>query len=37
MPSFETALTLIGGPTVAIDLVGLRFLTDPTFDEPPFR
>jgi hypothetical protein len=34
MPSFNVTLTLIGGPTVLIELAGLRFLTDPTFDEP---
>jgi L-ascorbate metabolism protein UlaG (beta-lactamase superfamily) len=34
MPSFDATLTLIGGPTVLIELAGLRFLTDPTFDEP---
>src|SRR5664279_5317556 len=27
-------LTLIGGPTVLIDVGGLRLLTDPTFDAP---
>jgi L-ascorbate metabolism protein UlaG (beta-lactamase superfamily) len=27
-------LTLIGGPTVLIELDGLRLLTDPTFDDP---
>lgn len=27
-------LTLIGGPTVLIELDGIRLLTDPTFDEP---
>lgn len=27
-------LTLIGGPTVLIELAGLRLLTDPTFDPP---
>jgi len=27
-------LTLIGGPTVLIELDGLRMLTDPTFDPP---
>ncbi len=26
--------TLIGGPTVLIDIAGFRLLTDPTFDEP---
>jgi L-ascorbate metabolism protein UlaG (beta-lactamase superfamily) len=31
---FETTLTLIGGPTVLIELAGLRLLTDPTFDAP---
>jgi hypothetical protein len=34
MASLETTLTLIGGPTVLIELGGLRLLTDPTFDEP---
>jgi L-ascorbate metabolism protein UlaG (beta-lactamase superfamily) len=28
------SLTLIGGPTLLIDLDGLRLLTDPTFDPP---
>ena len=27
-------VTLVGGPTVAIDYAGSRLLTDPTFDEP---
>jgi L-ascorbate metabolism protein UlaG (beta-lactamase superfamily) len=27
-------LTLIGGPTALIEIVGLRLLTDPTFDAP---
>ena len=27
-------LTHIGGPTVLIELCGLRILTDPTFDPP---
>lgn len=27
-------LTLIGGPTVLIEVPGLRLLTDPTFDDP---
>jgi len=27
-------LTLIGGPTVLIEVAGFRFLTDPTFDMP---
>jgi L-ascorbate metabolism protein UlaG (beta-lactamase superfamily) len=30
----DTTLTLIGGPTVLIELAGLRLLTDPTFDPP---
>jgi L-ascorbate metabolism protein UlaG (beta-lactamase superfamily) len=34
MASLEITLTLIGGPTVLIELGGLRLLTDPTFDEP---
>lgn len=28
------ALTLLGGPTVVLDLGGLRLVTDPTFDPP---
>jgi L-ascorbate metabolism protein UlaG (beta-lactamase superfamily) len=27
-------MTLIGGPTALIEIGGLRFLTDPTFDAP---
>jgi len=34
MDSVETTLTLIGGPTVLIELDGLRLMTDPTFDPP---
>ena len=34
MDRSETTLTLIGGPTVLIELDGLRLLTDPTFDPP---
>ena len=30
----HTSLTLIGGPTVLIEIGGLRLLTDPTFDQP---
>jgi L-ascorbate metabolism protein UlaG (beta-lactamase superfamily) len=30
----EAALSLIGGPSVLIELGGLRLLTDPTFDAP---
>lgn len=32
--SLETALTLIAGPPVLIELAGLRVLTDPTSDPP---
>src|SRR5262249_18767272 len=32
--AFDATLTLVGGPTVLIELAGLRFLTDPTFDAP---
>ena len=28
------ALTLVGGPTLLVELGGLRLLTDPTFDPP---
>ncbi len=34
MTSFETTLTLIGGPSVLIEFAGFRLLTDPTFDPP---
>ena len=34
MNTLEITLTLIGGPTVLIEIAGLRLLTDPTFDEP---
>jgi L-ascorbate metabolism protein UlaG (beta-lactamase superfamily) len=30
----EVRLTHIGGPTVLIEVAGLRLLTDPTFDPP---
>jgi L-ascorbate metabolism protein UlaG (beta-lactamase superfamily) len=30
----NATITLIGGPTALIELGGLRFLTDPTFDDP---
>ena len=30
----EVALTLIGGPTLVIEVGGVRLLTDPTFDPP---
>jgi L-ascorbate metabolism protein UlaG (beta-lactamase superfamily) len=32
MDKIEATLTLIGGPTVLIELDGFRILTDPTFD-----
>ena len=34
MSLLPVALTLIGGPTVLIEIDGFRLLTDPTFDEP---
>jgi L-ascorbate metabolism protein UlaG (beta-lactamase superfamily) len=34
MAGAEIRLTLIGGPTVLIEIGGLRLLTDPTFDAP---
>jgi L-ascorbate metabolism protein UlaG (beta-lactamase superfamily) len=34
MSSPNLTLTLIGGPTVLIEVGGLRLLTDPTFDPP---
>ena len=34
MSSLEVGLTLVGGPTVLIEMAGLRILTDPTFDPP---
>lgn len=34
MHEIEIALTYIGGPTALLEYGGLRFLTDPTFDEP---
>jgi L-ascorbate metabolism protein UlaG (beta-lactamase superfamily) len=30
----KIALCLIGGPTALIEIGGLRWLTDPTFDAP---
>lgn len=33
-PTNEVKVTLVGGPTVLIELAGFRLLTDPTFDEP---
>lgn len=34
MTDRKTTLTLIGGPTVLIEIAGFRLLTDPTFDAP---
>jgi L-ascorbate metabolism protein UlaG (beta-lactamase superfamily) len=34
MASTPATFTLIGGPTVLIEICGLRLLTDPTFDPP---
>jgi L-ascorbate metabolism protein UlaG (beta-lactamase superfamily) len=34
MAGLNAALTLIGGPTVLIEIGGFRLLTDPTFDTP---
>ena len=34
MAEIETTLTLIGGPTLLIELMAFRLLTDPTFDPP---
>jgi L-ascorbate metabolism protein UlaG (beta-lactamase superfamily) len=31
---FATKLTLVGGPTILIEIAGARLLTDPTFDPP---
>ncbi|GIH28060.1 hypothetical protein Aph01nite_63700 [Acrocarpospora phusangensis] len=30
----QRAITVLGGPTTVIDLGGLRFVADPTFDDP---
>ena len=34
MSDLEVSLTLIGGPTVLLEIAGFRILTDPTFDPP---
>lgn len=34
MSDFEAKLSLVGGPTLLIQMNGVRLLTDPTFDEP---
>ena len=30
----EFGIGVIGGPTTVVDIAGLRFVMDPTFDEP---
>jgi L-ascorbate metabolism protein UlaG (beta-lactamase superfamily) len=34
MAKFDATLTLVGGPTLLIEIAGVRLLTDPTFDPP---
>ena len=34
MKTNDAVLTLVGGPTVIIDVAGFRLVTDPTFDPP---
>ena len=34
MTNYSVTLRHVGGPTAVIELAGLRFLTDPTFDPP---
>lgn len=34
MAKFDVTLTLVGGPTILIEIAGVRLLTDPTFDPP---
>ncbi len=34
MATLQLELTYLGGPTVLLDLGGLRLITDPTFDPP---
>jgi len=34
MSDQELSITLVGGPSVLIEMAGLRILTDPTFDPP---
>ncbi len=34
MTDLDVTLTLIGGPTLLLELAGFRLLTDPTFDAP---
>ena len=32
-PSTDVTITYVGGPTTVIEIAGVRFITDPTFDE----
>ena len=34
MSTQQPEITYVGGPTALINFHGVRFLTDPTFDEP---
>ena len=34
MPSLDVNLTLVGGPTLLVEIAGIRLLSDPTFDSP---
>ncbi|MEV4473010.1 MBL fold metallo-hydrolase [Nonomuraea sp. NPDC049504] len=34
IPRQESAVMVVGGPTVVLDLGGLRIVSDPTFDDP---
>ena len=34
MAEFDATLTLVGGPTVLIEIAGVRVLTDPTLTRP---
>jgi L-ascorbate metabolism protein UlaG (beta-lactamase superfamily) len=34
LPRQEGAAMVLGGPTVVLDLGGLRIVSDPTFDDP---
>ncbi len=34
MPCLDVNLTLVGGPTLLVEIAGIRLLSDPTFDSP---
>jgi L-ascorbate metabolism protein UlaG (beta-lactamase superfamily) len=34
MPNLDVDLTLVGGPTLQMEIAGIRLLSDPTFDPP---